>query len=94
MNAFYEISSGIIFPSASESFGLVFYESLYHKKPVFVWEKDLLGLRHMFDIKNIKAFISGNLHLDIDDSYVNSILSMHTPESSFNSIYNSNENRS
>lgn len=87
MELFYKASEGVIFPSSNESFGLVFFESLHYKKPVFVWNNNLSDLKNVFDIKYFDDFVKGNLSIDIDDQYAQFVLSRHGPIASFNSIY-------
>ena len=60
MASFFNLCDGVIFPSGNESFGLVFYESLYFLKPVFVWKNDFINLKNIHPIEEIYDFINGN----------------------------------
>jgi glycosyltransferase involved in cell wall biosynthesis len=88
MHEFYLKSDGVIFPSENEAFGLVFLESLYYKKPVFVWKNGISDYRNVTHIDSLNKYLDEGLNLNLDESYINSILKKHSSVSSFSSIKN------
>lgn len=87
MTSFFNLCDGVIFPSDNESFGLVFYESLYFLKPVFVWNSDFMNLKNIHFIEEIYDFINDGGMYYVSKKYSRNVLSQYTPHSTFNSLH-------